>query len=146
MPTIPAPVPVSRSRFKVAIAAFFIVLFVGIGAYGFVRAMGSQTDVQVGQLYNILIYSCEQTYDKGEGKVETERMYDVVFIATNPRGMRRQLVRPAYTRQDDTIQAGQGGWVEIDRGTVQGIYYGRYMEFRYNGTLQPASRTPDCVH
>ena len=130
---------------KKVVATLFIVALVVVGAYGFVRAMGSQTDVNVGQLYNIMIYPCDQTYDKGDGKIETERMVDVVFIATNPRDMRRQLVRPAYTRQDASIPAGQGGWVEIDRGTTQGIYYGRYMEFRYNGTLQPASQIPDCV-
>ena len=136
------------SKVKVVFTAVVIVAFValvGIGAYVFTGAMASQTDVKVGQLYNIMLYPCDQAYDKGDGKIETERMVDVVFIATNPRGMRRQLVRPAYTRQDASIPAGQGGWVEIDRGTTQGIYYGRYMEFRYNGTLQPASQIPDCV-
>lgn len=135
-----------RSRVVPAvILSVILVAAVGIGGYAFVRAMASQTDVKVGQLYNIMLYSCDQAYDKGDGKVETERMYDIVFIATNPRGMRRQLVRPAYTRQDDTIPKGQGGWMEIDRGTVQGIYYGWYTEFRFNGTLQPASQIPDCV-
>lgn len=137
---------VRRSRVVLAvISSVILVAAVGIGAYVFVRATESQTDVKVGQLYNVMLYTCSQDYDKGAGKVETERMYDVVFIATNPRDMRRQLVRPSYTRQDDTIPKGQGRWMEIDRGTTQGIYYGRYMEFQFNGTLQPASRIPECV-
>ncbi len=135
-----------RSRLIMEVILYAIVVAaVVVGAYAFIMAMASQTDVKVGQLYNIMLYSCSQAYDKGEGKIETEKMYDVVFIATNPRGMRRQLVRPAYTRQDDTIPKGQGEWVKVDRGTVQGIYYGWYTEFRYNGTLQPASQIPDCV-
>ena len=147
MPTIPAPVPVRCSYSDLLIGwiiGIVVVAAVGIGAY-LITVVKSQTDVKVGQLYNVLLYSCDQAYDKGEGKIETERMYDIVFIATNPRDMRRQLVRPAYTKQDASIPAGQGEWVEIDRGTVQGIYYGRYTEFRYNGTLQPASQIPDCV-
>ena len=131
-----------RMIFRLVVVA---LISAAIGVYILVKPLWSRTDVKVGQLYNVMIYTCAQAYDKGAGKVETEWMYDVVFIATNPRDMRRQLVRPSYTRQDASIPKGQGRWMEIDRGNIQGIYYGRYMEFRFNGTLQPASRIPECV-
>ncbi len=124
----------------IGIASLVVALVIAVvaGVLAMVTAP-TQTDVRVGRTYPILIYSCTQGYNKGDGKVVTETMYDVVFISTNPRDMRRQLVLPSYTAKDERLPPGQGGWVEIDRGTIEGLYYGRYTEFRYNGTLQPMS-------
>lgn len=129
---------------KIAISVVVIVAFIGVGMYGFGPAWSRETDVKVGQLYNVMIYPCTQDYDKGDGKIETERMVDVVFIATNPRDMRRQLVRPSLVKKDDSLPKGQGGWMEVDLGTSEGIYYGNYREFRFNGDLQSPSQIPYC--
>lgn len=131
-----------RDRMRV-LAAVVVVSAISIGVY-YMALSGSQTDVQVGQLYNVMIYPCTQDYDKGDGKIETERMVDVVFIATNPRGMRRQLVPPSLVKKDDSLPKGQGGWMEVDLGTSEGIYYGNYKEFRFNGDLQAPSVVPAC--
>ena len=125
------------------VLAVVVVLASSIGVY-YMALSGSETDVQVGQLYNVMIYPCTQDYDKGDGKIETENMVDVVFIATNPRDMRRQLVRPSLVKKDDSLPKGQGGWMEVDLGTSEGIYYGNYREFRFNGDLQAPSQIPQC--
>lgn len=130
-----------RMVFRIVV---IVLISASIGAYILVKSLMSQTDVKVGKLYSIMLYPCTQDYDKGDGKIETERMVDVVFIATNPRDMRRQLVRPALVKKDESLPKGQGGWMEVDLGTTEGIYYGNYREFRFNGNLQTPSQIPQC--
>ncbi len=110
------------------------------------------TNVEVGRLYNVMIYPCDATFAKtsadGKTVTEIERMYDVVFIGQN-REMMHQMIHPQFVRKSGDIRPGQGGWVQlaVSYPTIEGIKYGTdgwRREFRFNGDLQPPSSIPAC--
>ncbi len=152
--TAPASATTNLWKNVVATAAVVIaVSAISIGIFKLVSVVrGPVTNVEVGRLYNIMIYPCDATFAKtsadGKTVTETERMYDVVFVGQN-REMMHQMIHPQFVHKSGDIRPGLGGWVQlaVTYPNIEGIKYGTdgwRREFRFNGDLQPPSSIPNC--